>query len=139
MKKLLLIIGLILCALVSFSQPIIALGSTKSFIKRNMQNDADFKLTEETKCNLQYKYAQKGQSVLYRFKLSRPFICEDMVVDFQDEQQMLEYLDDKLNSCKLKPVNDDVFELNTDLFTEPIYFVIVGLERILITQNEKAK
>ena len=128
----LLLIGLNLSA-----QPIIGLGSSRSFIRHNMANDPLYSLTDESKSALQYKCPQKGITVLYRFILNEPNphskTCTEIVIDFDNDYAMQRYIDNKVIDCKLKPTDNALsFVLVTDLFDEPICFTTVGKRRLII-------
>jgi len=127
-----LLVGLQLMA-----QPIIGLGSSRSFIRHTMANDPLYSLTDESKSALQYKCPHKGITVLYRFILNEPNprlkTCTEIVIDFDNDYAMQRYIDNKVIDCKLKPTDNALsFVLVTDLFDEPICFTTVGKRRLII-------
>ncbi len=139
---LIIILSALLCIGLNLSaQPIIGLGSSRSFIRHNMANDPLYSLTDESKSALQYKCPQKGITVLYRFILDEPNprskTCTEIVIDFNNDWAMEHYIDNKVMDCKLKPTDNALsFVLVTDLFDEPICFTTVGKRRLIIKYCE---
>ena len=132
-----LLVGLQLMA-----QPIIALGSTRGFIRHNMAKDSLYSLSDKCSTALQYKCPQKGITVLYRFSLdeqnTRSKTCTDIVIDFNNDWAMEHYIDNKIMDCKLKPTDNALsFVLVTDLFDEAICFTTVGKRRLIIKYCEQ--
>lgn len=145
-KRIVIVIVIALSALLlighTFAQPIIAIGSSRGFIRHNMAKDTLFSLACASKYSLQYKCPQTGVTVLYRFITNDPDkssqTCMDMVVNFPSEISMQEYLDGKLTSCKLIPKPDNLsYQLVTDLFDEPLCFITVGTKRLIIKYCER--
>lgn len=137
------ILSALLCiGLNLYAQPIIALGSSRSFIKHNMANDPLYSLTDESKSCLQYKCPHKGITVLYRFVLDEPNphskTCTEIVVDFDNDYALERYIENKVVDCRLKPTDNALsFVLVTDLFDEPICYTTIGKRRLIIKYCEK--
>ena len=127
--KVLLIAALTLLTMCAHTQPIIALGSTKGFIRHNMAKDSLFNLAATTPNSLQYINTDNDISVMYRFISRR---CNDILVSFPDSTQLSSYIERKMSACKLAYVTDTQHQLITDLFDAAICFETINNRQLLI-------
>jgi len=137
MKKLLFTMILLISYGILYSQPIIPLGNSRSFVKLHMEKDAVWNLESESRLHLTYSCDTMAIEVTYRFTKDSPSriysTCTETSIHFKSEIDMSEYLSEKLSNCRLKPDDSGMsYTIVTDLYDDPIHVYAIGKSTILI-------